>query len=245
MYFRRHEPVLLTEDGLEGLCASLNRPVVHVDGLPVAPARAVIALHRDLQGQRSVVIGVRSEEPGVAVLYAYRGEPDATDRQAMDDGLAFAEGMGFLFDEDQLQSQGPGARARAFQHWCEIAGHDLHAGGPHPASPAGDSSEMDDLLAGAPAIDQLDDLVEAVPEGGVLSKFRREAAPAEPAVAGAAPGIPEPLTAEASTEPAVDYASDSEDGVPARLGRIPIVRKKNPQAEVPESPLLTRLLARF
>ena len=242
MFLRRYEPILLHEEGLEGLCASLNRPVVHVEGMPVAPATAVIALHRDAHAQRGLVVALRSEESGVVLLFEFRDEPRSTPARAIDDGLAFAEGMGFLFDEDLLGSGDPSGRQRAFQCWCDIVGEELPSESPSvPSSP--------DLLDGPGfddpehSIDQLDDfddlgpldelgpLIEAVPESEVLSKFRR---------------TPEATLAptESATAPNRAVAA-SESAAPAQLGRIPIVRKKKSQQEAAPAPLLTRLLAKF
>lgn len=239
MFLRRPEPILLTEDGLDGLCASLNRPVVRVEGLPAAPARAVIALHRDAEARRTLTVALRSEESGVVTFFAFRGEPNVDMHRAMDDGLAFAESMGFLFDEDMLLSADPAARKRAFQCWCELTGEELLPGPSLPRAPD-PSAEPAVLLDGSVQLDELDELIEldefdeldqfaeAVPEGGLLSKFRRDPAPAEPA--------------------ALAHAGDSagrDDRAPAQLGRIPIVRKKKSQEGSETPPLLTRLLARF
>ncbi len=242
MFLRRPEPILLTEDGLDGLCVSLNRPVVRVEGLPAAPARAVIALHRDAEARRTLTVALRSEESGVVTLFAFRGEPSADTHRAMDDGLAFAESMGFLFDEDMLLSADPAARKRGLQCWCELTGEELPPGPslPRPPDPSAepaalldDSVQLDELdeldeLDGLDEFDELDQFAEAVPEDGLLSKFRRDPAPAEPT----------------ALAPAGDSAG-RDDRAPAQLGRIPIVRKKKSQEGSETPPLLTRLLARF
>ena len=245
MFVRRSEPILLTEDGLDGLCASLNRPVVDIEDLPVGPARAVIALHRDAQGRRGLSLALRAEDSGAVTLFAFRGEVAGAAGPAMDAGLAFAESMGFLFDDDMLASGDLRARAQALACWYQLTGDD-----PPVGSPEGDHAlVLDDLL------DPLDEFAEeldleplsadpllsaadpvpaaaapdgdpaAAPAGGarVLTKFRRAAE---------APGSP------------ADDSSEDADGASARLGRIPIVRRRADEPD-PVPALLTRLLARF
>jgi len=224
MFLRRREPILLTEEGIDGLCASLNRPVVDVEGLPVGPASSAIVLHRSAAGERGVAVAVRSEDSGAVVLFVLQGEPGAGAAQAMDAGLAFAEGMGFLFDEDVLAAGLPTGRRQAMEIWCHLTGDDL------PAEDVFDTGGLDEDLMLDEVLD-LDDALELTPPGAAtLSKFRR------PAAARAA-AAPEPLEA-APPSP--------EDGNAAQLGRIPIVRRRRSDDADPESPpLLMRLLARF
>ena len=136
MFFPRTEPTVLVADGLQGLCAALNRPVVDIEGLPVGPARAVIALHGDVEGERLLLVALRSIEAGAVALFAFRGELNPDPRQAMDAALSFAEGMGFLFDEDLLESGRPGVAREALQLWCELVGEELPPEPPvlHPPS---------------------------------------------------------------------------------------------------------------
>jgi hypothetical protein len=227
MFLRRHEPILLVEDGIEGLCESLNRPVVDLEDFPTGPARAVIALYRDGSGERRLAVTVRSEDSGAVILFAFRGELNSETVQALDHGLQFAEGMGFLFDEDVLAENLSGARRNALETWCELTGDELPIERPasarQPAEVADEVLLLDEMSDGLEA-DLDEDLppLDPPPVGQILSKFRQ---PADAPPTAANPG-----------------------GGTAQLGRIPIVRRRKeggePAAtEVP--PLLARLLARF
>jgi hypothetical protein len=247
MFVRRSEPLLLTEDGLDGLCASLNRPVVDIEDLPVGPARALIALHRDDQGRPGLSVALRAEHSGAVTLFAFRGELSGSVGPAMDAGLAFAESMGFLFDDDMLQSGDPAARDRALTCWYELVGEEPPAA--EPGLPVGEAPLLlDDLM------DPLDELMEELdfaplssdPLLAVASEDMEpladppEATADEPATAGASV-----LTKfRRSPEPPEDTADDPE-GMSARLGRIPIVRRRRSEEQDEAPALLTRLLARF
>lgn len=223
MFLRRREPVLLTEERLDGLCPSLNRPVVDLEDLPVGPARSAIALFRDEAGQRGLVVTVRSEESGVVALFEFQGEVHDRPHQALDVGLTFAEGMGFLFDDDMLVSQQPDRHQRAVEIWCELTGDEPHetptpvpAPAPEPMALVLEDLVEDDLEEVLP----VEEAPPALPPAPVLSKFRRE-------------------EGEASAKP-------GETGSGAQLARIPILRRRRSAADGPQTPpLLTRLLARF
>lgn len=243
MFLRRSEPVLLTEAGLEGLCASLNRPVVDVEDLPVGPARSAIALHRDGQGRRGLIVTLRSEDSGGVVYFEFEGELNDDPHQALDVGLSFAEGMGFLFDEDMLAGGDPTRRRLAIEHWCRLTGDELPGISDSVAAPAstpapqadGDGSLLlhdlvegiDEDLGGQDDAEGLDFEEELPPmqESAVLTKFRRSPSPA-------APEAPRP-------------AAPAAPGAPAELARIPILRRRRPASDAETPPLLTRLLARF
>ena len=222
MFLRSREAVPLVAGRIDGLRESLNRPVVDIEDLPAGPARAAIALYRDVSGERGLSVAVRSERSGAVILFGFRGELNSEVGQAMDAGLQFAEGMGFLFDEDILSGSLPATERKALEAWCQVAGDPLPAQGPAPARPA--------LAAVAPDDEVL--LVDEMADGGnqvsaVLSKFRR-------------PGQLSPVDASTTEE--------SLAGSPARFGRIPIVQRRKsgglPRgASVPD--LLARLLARF
>lgn len=229
MFLRRKEPILLADGGIDGLCASLNRPVVDIEDLPAGPASAVIGLHRSASGGRCLAVAVRSEDSGAVALFAFRGELNTEVVQAMDAGLQFAEGMGFLFDEDMLADGAPGSEQKALEIWCELTRDEVPGRRPAAAEPPAAAPE--DVLILDDLIDPLEtDEAEAPREQGapsqrrVLSKFRH---PAD-----APPPSAEP-DAEAS---------------PAELGRIPIVRRRREGADPnrpASAPLLARLLARF
>lgn len=231
MFLRREEPILLAEGGIRGLCASLNRPVVGVEDLPAGPARAVIVLYWSRSEEASLAVAVRSEDSGAVVLFEFRGELDSEPAQALDAGLQFAEGMGFLFDEDVLTSDVPDAERRAAEIWCALTRDEL----PEPLVSLSDEALLlDEMTDGFDELDTLEeDLSEELPllapdpPQQVLSKFRQP---------------PEAPAREAGSPEA------DRDEAPAQLGRIPIVRrrrKSDQQARPDVPPLLTRLLARF
>ncbi len=233
MFVRRSEPVALTEEGLDGLCPSLNRPVVDAGGMPVGPARAIIALHRDLSGQRLLLVAVRSEDSGSVTTFEFDGELNTAPHLALDAGLTFAEGMGFLFDEDMLIAGGPDGRRRALESWCELTGDDL----PEPIDlaifdlPGVEIPPEDGALQLEDLVDSIEDDLseelllpgEPLPDSAVLSKFR-----VKPVAPGLDPNIATP---------------NPEDSAPAQLGRIQLQKRK--PVEAAEPPLLARLLARF
>ena len=100
-FLRRTRPLRLAAGRLRALRLSLNTPVVATQDLPVGPARAAIALHTEPGRGLQVTVGVRSLACGSVALYGFEGEiASRLLSEAMDGALSFAEGMGFLFDDD-------------------------------------------------------------------------------------------------------------------------------------------------
>jgi hypothetical protein len=101
---------------------SLNTPVVAIDALPVGPARAGIALFEDPEGAIHLAIAVRSLRAGQTICYApdeeLEGERDAV--VALNAALSFAEGMGFLFDEDEIAAGGDEGPDAAIARWRDL-----------------------------------------------------------------------------------------------------------------------------
>jgi hypothetical protein len=233
MFVRHAEPVSLTQAGLEGLCVSLNRPLVDIDPLPAGPARAAIALHHSADGERCLFVAVRAIESAATAFFVFGGRL-TTQHKAMEEGLSFAERMGFLFDDDMLGSASgdaavePSAARRALECWCELVaeeappevdfGADLDC---DPILEVGDVEPLDLLDDGdsADGDEELDDMVNLfdpdLEDRVPLSKFRP------------GPGRPDPL------------------GESTRLGRVAIVRRRLSEdgQEIPD--LATRLLASF
>lgn len=167
---------------LLALHVALNSPVVALDRLPVGPASAAVALHPG--PPPGVTLAVRSVRSGQTVFFTsgdlLADRPDV----ALDAALSFAEGLGFLFDDDEVPARGAG---EATQLWIELCGED----GPEPeAAPA---------LRPVPAVEHTTEpAAEAAPPALLLSKFRRLApaeaelrAAAERAVEAGAPPPPE------------------------------------------------------
>ena len=121
MFSVSSEPVLLSEAGLHGLCVSLNTPVLNIDELPVGPARASIVSFDGGYGSLELAIGIRSVEKRQVVVYTFQGRIGGkkSRAQAMEAATAFAEGMGFLFDDDVVSS-GSDGRSHAMRLWLDL-----------------------------------------------------------------------------------------------------------------------------
>jgi len=108
---------------LRTLHLSLNAPVIAIDDLPVGPARAGIALGAEPSGSLFVRIAIRSLRSGEVMRYAPASDPNGEDQaaRALEAGLSFAEGMGFLFDDEEAAAavDEPG---RAAASWRELVG---------------------------------------------------------------------------------------------------------------------------
>ncbi len=131
MFFERCEAAPdLAPDLLRALRFSLNTPVVRAAGLPVAPARAALVLYEPVPGSFRVVVAVRSLKTG-HLLYFEPEEAFRADDDVLDASMAFGEGMGFLFDDDELAC---GDADRAFGMWAELM-DERRAGSLPPAEP--------------------------------------------------------------------------------------------------------------
>ena len=119
MFFERCEAAPDLAPGvLRALRFSLNTPVVRAADLPVAPARAALALYEPAPGSFRVVVAVRSLKTG-HLLYFEPQEVFGPEDEVLDASMAFGEGMGFLFDDDELAC---GGAERAFGMWTELMG---------------------------------------------------------------------------------------------------------------------------
>ena len=121
---------------LRALRLSLNSPIVEVESLPVGPANAAIALHEAF-GSLRVTLALRSERGGKRVFYAHE-EPGETDFDRMiDAALSFAEGMGFLFDDDEVEARGEVGPREGARIWLGFTGVEpLAPEDERPATPA-------------------------------------------------------------------------------------------------------------
>ena len=121
-FLRRTRPLELTAGRMRALRLSLNTPVVATQELPVGPARAAIAIHAEPRGGLAVTVGVRSLAGGSVVLYGFEGAiTPGLVAEAMDAALSFAEGMGFLFD-DELVGNDTASQEKALVRWQEAIG---------------------------------------------------------------------------------------------------------------------------
>jgi hypothetical protein len=120
MFFPANAPADRHGSDLRSLRFSMNAPVVALEGLPVGPARAAVALHPGPETR--VTIALRAVRSG-QLLYFCAGEeladlPSAS--VAMDAALSFAESMGFLFDDDVVELGGGEGGQEAALQWAEF-----------------------------------------------------------------------------------------------------------------------------
>lgn len=259
-FLLRSTPLELSADRLRGLRLSLNTPVVSIEELPVEPARAAIAIHDEIDGRPNITVGVYSLGSGVPVLFSVDG--GLRDQSALANGidaaLSFGESMGFLFDEDELESGPPEeARSRALDLWRELI---VPASGeskvtpqpsvvpaaPTPASGPGESFAaelLDDEVLLLEEVAAPDDDLSGVPAEGPgdvgsappvsLSKFRN-----------CAPTSQSPIPCQEEARP------DVEESPPvakrATLGRLKLAKRRKDGGEAPSRPsAIRRLLSSF
>lgn len=104
---------------LVALRLSLNSPVVAIEQLPRGPATAGIALHAG-PGASRATLALRSVRSGqVAIFGPGEGAAELEHPEAgVDALLAFAERLGFLFDEDAIAAGGDAREAA--RSWAEL-----------------------------------------------------------------------------------------------------------------------------
>jgi hypothetical protein len=164
MFSASTRPLPLSEACLLSLCASLNAPVVRLDGLPTGPARAALVVYAEQYADVGVAVAVRSLEGGEVVVMRHREAlpPETGPEAALEIAVGFAEGLGFVFDEDMIggPSGSLSAKTAALEHWQRLVGSDEVFAAPDVASPPPPSGvevsvdpeqmpEMEDLLLAA------------------------------------------------------------------------------------------------
>lgn len=125
MFRRLSEPLPLSAASLLLFRPALNAPVLNVGWLPVGPARGALVVFAEEYGGIGIALGLRATESGqVAVLRNQESiDFDVPIADALEPLLAAAERMGFLFDEDLLESRpGDPGRAQAMALWAELMG---------------------------------------------------------------------------------------------------------------------------
>ncbi len=135
MFVPLASPEELAAPELRALRLSLNTPVVKLASLPVGPASAAIALHAAASGLR-VSVALRSERGGELLLFAPQdpAEAGSDPERLLDAALSFAERMGFLFDDDEVETRGEAGPCEAARIWRRFAGLPEPAGSA-PAPP--------------------------------------------------------------------------------------------------------------
>jgi len=215
------DPLPLSEACLHGLCASLNAPVVRTDELPPGPARAAIVTFAEEYGDLAVAVGIRALESGSVVVYRCREQLfDAEEvARAVESALGFAEGLGFLFDEDMIDSATGAGRSEALEHWLRLTGGgEIFRPGSVAEPPVPPVAEitlpgegldepMEDLLAdpdepraGASAsellLDDLMDSMQAAPDDELVLSAEPEVVLEETGAGGPAPDVPRVTASE-------------------------------------------------
>ncbi len=144
VFLRRQAPIHLTPERASELRTSLNSPVVASPDLPEGPCRASILVHREIEGTLHISVGVRSLKTGDAAIWTSDsdlGEATSVD-VAVDASLSFAEGMGFLFD-DESRASGAGAHRAWTDLMGEPTGEPVHS---RPDGPKIELADGDDVL---------------------------------------------------------------------------------------------------
>jgi hypothetical protein len=234
-FLRRTSPVHVRPEGVFGLRRSLNTPVVSIPDFPTGPAEGAILVHRELRGRLALTLGVRSSRGGETALWDYEGrlEGGGTVDVAVDAALSFAEGMGFLFDDDELRGGSEQERQRARYLWEELMGTgevsglaNSRAGEPEPELLLEDEADDDPtwsedelVLVSEDEVEAentgpLVDVAEAVESSVQLSKFRT-ASPAPSDSARRATEDPRPAEVQPAT-PDANGASSPEGGLSAQ-----------------------------
>lgn len=107
---------------IRSLHLSLNAPVIAIDELPVGPARAGVVSCALPEGGCHLEIVIRSLRTGevVAVASELEASEPADEVAAIEAALSYAEGMGFLFDEDEVGAGGEDAVDKARALWRDL-----------------------------------------------------------------------------------------------------------------------------
>jgi hypothetical protein len=249
-FLRRSQPLAFGPGQLRGLRLSLNSPVVATSDLPVGPARAAILVHEQPKRGLVLTVGVRSLGCGSVALYGLEGwiQPEAAG-EGIDAALAFAEGMGFLFDDDLVDGS-DASRAKAFQRWNDAIGEDASAppgsATEEPESPLElfdlDCSDLTDPPVQAPLLPSRDEmdlpLAEVCPEEAPVGidemafESPQEAVPA-PSLTKFRPRVdnaPKPPPRADNPEAAKASAEQPVPRPPKRqaLGRLRLERRRRP-----------------
>lgn len=144
MFALRTRPLEIEAGRLRGLRLSLNSPVVRVPELPTGAARAAIVVQEGAAGA-ALAVAVRSLEGPEMAVYQMGGEElrEVEPGQILDAALCFAEGMGFLFDDEEVDPSDPASREQALARW-----RSFRAGPPRAAvaSGAGDREAGEDAI---------------------------------------------------------------------------------------------------
>jgi len=135
-----------TTTQLVSLCCSLNSPIISIPELPVGPASAAIAIHDDLAAGTHITVAVKCRRTDDVALFRAQGENGATADAFARTVLLWAEGMGFLFDDDlcfDAPNQKGVRNETATEIWRElVVGSHPDADDPMPVTPPDPSTVL-------------------------------------------------------------------------------------------------------
>jgi len=175
---------------IRSLHLSLNAPVIAIDELPVGPARAGVALRALSSGGLHLQIAIRSLSTGEVVAVASDLDSEGLPEEvaAVEAALSYAEGMGFLFDEDEVANGDADAVAKAGASWCDLVEelperartHASVASSPSPSATEACDSVLEvpiqelvsDVEAIAVETDPPVEIFSAASSAALLTKFR-------------------------------------------------------------------------
>jgi len=97
----------------------MNAPVVAIEDLPVGPARAAVALSQGADGTVNATVAVRCARTRRVAFFTAGGEllELRSTSIAMEAALSFAESMGFLFDDEEVEIRGTDGPRLAAKIW--------------------------------------------------------------------------------------------------------------------------------
>lgn len=168
---------------IRSLHLSLNAPVISIDELPVGPARAGVALRALSGGGFHLQIAIRSLRTGEVVAVASDLDPEGLPEEvaAVEAALSYAEGMGFLFDEDEVASGDADAADKAAALWCDLVEEVPERARTHASvasSRPPSATEAYDLVRDVPIRESLSDTEAIAVETNPPAKKRFASSPA-------------------------------------------------------------------
>ncbi len=168
---------------IRSLHLSLNAPVISIDELPVGPARAGVALRALSGGGFHLQIAIRSLRTGEVVAVASDLDPEGLPEEvaAVEAALSYAEGMGFLFDEDEVASGDADAADKAAALWCDLVEEVPERARTHASvasSRPPSATEAYDLVRDVPIRESLSDAEAIAVETNSPAKKRFASSPA-------------------------------------------------------------------
>lgn len=218
MFMPTAEDAQIAESAMVAFCATLNTPVVNVEGLPVGPARAGILLSASEYGDLNLWVRVASLSSDQGLTFKFQGDPSdlGAPAQAIEAALSFAEGMGFLFEEDMIAAAGGGDARRAYKVWMSLLEGDTEA---HEV----DDVEPEDLVD----VEDIDDPTADLESVEPPPVARREPAP-KPAARDRAQAKP---ARKATERPRKSHAPPRQQATGAQV--MTKFRKSVPAADAP------------